>query len=241
MMRPTTEQILEYVRGGETDPDVGEMLKHDPDAEAKLREARFICGMISRQPTPDSDRTAESTSEALTPMLDMEVAALRSPERPSRRASLRMVEPPDGRHQVRDVMHSVMSYGPPGQDLGAVIAEEGDRVYVLSHEPLIRPKEIEAVGLAAIDEQIKIGWGDFRIWLPQSIASDRPLKARVTHSKDEAPVEGMDVAFMPVSGPFQRTRTNERGVAKLVPVQDGVMRFAGNHVGLLRIERKKQA
>ena len=241
MMRPTMEQILEYVRGGETDPDVTEMLRCDPDGEAKLREARFVCGMIGKQPTPDSGRPLGDALQSLDASFDMEVAALRSPERPSRRASLRVVKPPNGRHQVREVVHNVMRHGPPGQDLGTVIAQEGDRVYVLSHKPPRRPKEIEAARLAKEKEQVRIDWANFRIWFSQSIATDRPMKVRVTYGDHDEPVGGIDVVFMPASGPFQRTRTNERGVAKLVPVQDGVMRFAMDHIGLLRVERKKQA
>ncbi len=241
MMRPTMEQLLDYVRDGETDPLIADMLEHDPDARAKLLKARFICGMIGQQPTPDSGRPLGAALEDLAPMFSEEAASLRAPEpRLSKRASLRIVEPPDGRKHMRDLVHSVMRSGPPGLDLGAVIATEGDEAYVLSHKPPKGTEKDEDTKQAIVDGQFNVDWAGLRIWFTESIAPDRPLKARVTKGDDNKPVEGIDIAFMPKSGAFKRTRTNERGVAQLVPVEDGVVRFSGPSIGLLRIERKKQ-
>ena len=133
MMRPTMEQLIDFVRDGESDPKIADMLKFDPDANAKLLEARFIYSMIGEQSTPDMDDSEAADVADLNNVFNMEVAGLEmeSPRSPERSA-LRLAEPPDGSYQVPDIARSVRSAGPPGHDLGTVLAVEGEEVLELS-------------------------------------------------------------------------------------------------------------
>ena len=242
MMRPTMEQLIDFVRDGESDPKIADMLKFDPDANAKLLEARFIYSMIGEQSTPDMDESEVADVADLNNVFNMEVAGLEmeSPHSPERSA-LRLAEPPDGNYQVPDIARSVRIAGPPGDDLGTVLAVEGEEVLELSHRPPKGAENEEPAVPTAESQEITIDWPPVRIRLARSHASDRPLKVRITTAEDDTPIEGAEVVYMAISGPFSRSQTNKRGVAKLAPIRDGVLRISAKHIGLLRVEKKISA
>ena len=46
MMQPRFDDLIEYVRAGETDPEMQELLAGNPDGQELLKQARFICKVL---------------------------------------------------------------------------------------------------------------------------------------------------------------------------------------------------
>ena len=46
MMQPSFDDLIEYVRAGETDPEMQELLAGNPDGQELLKQARFICKVL---------------------------------------------------------------------------------------------------------------------------------------------------------------------------------------------------
>ena len=60
MMKSEFDDVIEYVKAGENDPEVEKMLHLHPDGQELLKQARFICKMLQRQSesTDDGDIAA---------------------------------------------------------------------------------------------------------------------------------------------------------------------------------------
>ena len=43
MMKPKFDDVLDYVKDGEVDPEMSELLDLDPDGQELLKQARFFC------------------------------------------------------------------------------------------------------------------------------------------------------------------------------------------------------
>ena len=48
MMKPNFDDVIEYVKAGENDPDMEETLRLHPDGQELLKQARFICAVLRR-------------------------------------------------------------------------------------------------------------------------------------------------------------------------------------------------
>ena len=46
MMKPNFDDVIEYVKAGEDDPEMEEMLDLHPDGQELLKQARFICKVL---------------------------------------------------------------------------------------------------------------------------------------------------------------------------------------------------
>src|SRR5210317_1047470 len=49
MMKPKFDDVLDYVKDGEVDPEMEELLDRDPDGQELLKQARFICKVLRDQ------------------------------------------------------------------------------------------------------------------------------------------------------------------------------------------------
>ena len=73
MMQPSFDDLVEYVRAGETDPEMQELLAGNPDGQELLKQARFICKVLhdrygasgDASNVADADAAFDDQSEAL--------------------------------------------------------------------------------------------------------------------------------------------------------------------------------
>jgi len=49
MMKPQFNDVVEYVKAGEVDPEVRALLDDNPDGPELLKQARFICKVLRSQ------------------------------------------------------------------------------------------------------------------------------------------------------------------------------------------------
>ena len=64
MMRPTFEQVLEYLKNGEEDRLVEDMIKHDPEGAEKLRQAKLMLELLGRRSSAKNNDEDESIGDA---------------------------------------------------------------------------------------------------------------------------------------------------------------------------------
>ena len=55
MMKPKFDDVIEYVRAGEDDPDLKKLLELHPNGKELLKQARFICRMLERKAGKDEE------------------------------------------------------------------------------------------------------------------------------------------------------------------------------------------
>ena len=144
MMRPTLFQLIEYVRDGETDPLVKEALGMDKRGDRRLRQARFICKMIGRQPIRKSKPEPDAISEtfmaewisesprefrAFEDRLIISHRLIDQFEVVSEEASYELFG-----DEVPEVARLLKGPGVPGQDLGSLTISRKDKFIELSLE-----------------------------------------------------------------------------------------------------------
>ena len=52
MMMPKFIDVIEFVKDGQSDPEMEETLRLHPDGQELLKQARFICKMLATRPMP---------------------------------------------------------------------------------------------------------------------------------------------------------------------------------------------
>ena len=83
------------------------------------------------------------------------------------------------------------------------------------------------------------GYG-LKITLPEEAPLDGRLRIEVTDTRLKTPARGMDLIFMPETGPFARVTTDSKGVAEFaIPEQSGLLRINGEPPQILHIRVKK--
>ena len=85
MMKPTFDDVIEYVRTGEDDPELKKLLDHHPDGKELLKQARFICRMLERKAGKDKDKSGPAIAALEDSFGRMEEADLLAME-PARKA-----------------------------------------------------------------------------------------------------------------------------------------------------------
>ena len=76
MMKPSFDDVVEYVKAGEVDPEMAEILDLDPDGQELLRQARFICKALrDRYGESGGSRAAASFGVVREDIDDLEVAS----------------------------------------------------------------------------------------------------------------------------------------------------------------------
>ena len=77
MMQPNFDDVLEYVRAGEFDPEMRELLDQNPDGQEWLKQARFICNVLRSRYGDSGDSRNVADADAAWGAPD-ELAAMKS-------------------------------------------------------------------------------------------------------------------------------------------------------------------
>ena len=244
MMRPTLYQLIEYVRDGETDPLVKEALGTDKRGDRRLRQARFICKMIGRQPIPKSKPEPDAIGgtffldQIMVDSMDLEsqirVAEQREPEPAMfERGEVLEMRLPVGEGQFPEIRRSVLRSMVPGQDLGSLTVSRKDEVIELSLESEHEFTETASGGL-------RIDLSDYSISMSTRFPASEPLQLWFSDGSSSSSLSDVDVLYMPESGPFIRRHTDRDGVFELpLKLAPGMLRVSGRDFAFLRIARSE--
>ena len=247
MMRPKFDDVLEYVKAGEVDPEMSEVLDLDPDGQELLKQARFICKVLR-------DRYGESgdvgiAADADMAWGDMQADAMMNleslePEEPKTRtfhqsAPLR----PPRRKQSRSLGRILAGIDSERQDLGTLSFTVGDEHISASYQPSAvvasyakkfggKTPELQ-LGLLGVQIQSM----SINISLPESIAVGDPITLQLSRSLRQMPARYLDLVFMPDIGPFVRLQSDDQGSADLPdPIQSGILRIETDESHFLQIK-----
>jgi hypothetical protein len=240
MMQLTLYQLIQYVRDGETDPGLTAALRADPDIDRRLRQARFICKMIGRQDKPAADPWSESSSVA---RLGVEYAASERRELPFQvsepvtdtqyRSELRAPSEPEEEEQIPEIRKMVLGSKLSGQSLGVLAVSEKDGSLELSLQPALENKQTASVDIC-------IDVDRYSIATAARLSPTEPLQLRFTRRPEDVAFTGLDVLFMPESGPFFRQSTNRDGVFEMpLGFTSGMLRISDHELAFLQIAREK--
>ena len=245
MMKPEFDDLVEYVRAGEIDPEMRELLDSNPDGQELLKQARFICKVLRDRygesgDSGDSmnvadDDTAWGDLNEVTAMNDKIIrseepaartfyqsAPLRKPRKPRKPRKRR---PPF----VDSLLASIES---AKQDLGVLKFTTHDERVWASYEasPVVTQyseklqRKIPASQLGLLGLQIQSL--RLNISLKESVAVDDPIVLRLSDSIRQTPSRYTELVFMPETGPFVRFRSNDQGDVELPePLQSGTLRI----------------
>ena len=239
MKKPNFDDVLEYVKAGEDNPEMGEMLKNNPDGQELLKQARFICKMLQHQSESEDD------GDVAADFGDVAAAFSRVAESPSMESTrgipARRFYPADISPSLPMKMLSIENLiereGRRGDDLGMLeYAIEGEQV-VLSYMP--SATAIKLVAALAASESIQIPARRYTLSLPHTQPADEPVVIRVAHRLKNIPAKSLNLIFMPESGPFVRLRTDSNGLLPMrLSDQPGTLRIETPIPQLLRIQPK---
>jgi hypothetical protein len=263
MMKLQLDQVLEYVRGGEVDPFVKEMLERDPDGADMLRQARLMFDVLGEGPAPDDDAMGAGAVADAAPDL-YALSAERAGDLATDEYAPDLFDDQVSRvseKQIAGLSKLAQRASGPIRRLGELrIVHWPDRVD-LSYEPGAtkaapgpRGRGLPAKGLktfyqSAADSLGKDSKGAAGVVIPglglelalaESVDPEDPLKIRITNTRLRIPARALEIIFMPESGPFERTVTDSRGVAELpVPSVSGTLRIETEKPLILAIHVKK--
>jgi hypothetical protein len=228
------DDVIEYVRSGEDDPDMAALLARHPEGPALLKQARFIARVLQQKSEGRSD-------SGRIPRTILRRAASREPALPSKQAA--------SEQWLRSIFRGAASTDaftadvrePVGEGLGTlVISSDGDRVSLsydstggaadeLPHEkgfPDSREGDIEIRGLLTT------------LSLPASAAAGEAIRVRISDGPGDEPAGGGTLIFMPESGPFVRYEADGEGIVKMrVPDESGTLRIEAGSSETLAVLR----
>jgi len=250
MMKPNFDEVLEYVRAGEIDPEMQESLDHNPDGQELLKQARFICKVLR-------DRYGESGVSRKVADVDAawgdlhEVAAMKEESTLSEVPRIRTVyqsapfrEPRRRRPTpIATLLAHIESERQRLGTLSFVVDERRVSVsyqaseIVASYTKKFRGKIPKSqLGLLGIQIQSM----DLNISLQESISVGEPITLHLSRSLRQMPARYLDLIFMPESGPFVRIQSNDVGDAELpAPIQSGILRIETDELHFLQIKVEK--
>ena len=240
MMRPKFEDVVEYVKAGEEDPEMRETLDLHPDGQEFLKQARFICKALQKQLESSGDSKIagvqsqyyQASEESLVlEFEDVEDFANRIPEKP-------IDIDPSSIHEM--IKHHRFD----GNDLGILEFETGEEQVRLSYRPsesvmerFGKPYLIKFAMAQKASEGIQIRGRSFDIALPDTVPSGETVRMRVTAGLTATPLRGTNITYMPESGPFQRLNADKMGFMSFpVPQLLGILRIDAPDPHFLRIE-----
>jgi len=250
MMKPKFDDVVEYVKAGEDDPEMEEMLHLHPDGQELLKQARFICKMLQHQSesTDDGDIAAGSDKATGSPRYSIAVAdsmgSMREPPRSRTFYQSAPLRAPTKRSS--SIGDMIEGEGRRSEDLGTLeIAEDDEKVSVTYHASdsvMMRYGKpfIKYLVAQADIEGIEIRGRGITMSLPDTIPASDPMTIRVTAGLRRLPARGLKLIFMPESGPFVRHSADDDGLVQIpAPVQPGALRIDEPELQLLRIKIKK--
>lgn len=257
MMKPKIDDVLEYVRGDETDPGMRDLLQSHPDGRELLKQARFIIAAMGGRPKSDFARPPATFG------LDDMVAASRAPEvdnlsmpapavfdalRGARDSVTYYQEGPSRKRRSKPTIRQrlLRNAGRQTEDLGSLSLSTRTDDVAISYDPseavMRRYGDRPDIGLMKLQsmEGIEIPGMRITLSLPESVAAGEPISIRVAISLKRRPARYAEIIFMPKTGPFLHIRADEGGVAEFpVPEEEGTLRIEGPEPALLHIKLEK--
>ena len=235
MMKPNIDDVFEYVKAGENEPGMEEMLSLHPDGPELLKQARFICRMLQRQPESKDDGEVAAS-------MDLGIAGLRN---------VLAEQSPEVMHERVESRTFYQSSAPPSDDLTSFLiddfVDDGGEVEDLGTLEFIR--ETARVTLSYDRSEastqkdfqgIVIPGRGYTVSMPEVLAAGEFIAIRLNQKISNLPVKRLEIIFMPDSGPFVRVETDSQGLAELpVPDQPGTLRFNSGIPQILHIKLKK--
>lgn len=250
MMKPKFDDVLEYVKAGEVDPEMSELLDLDPDGQELLKQARFICKVLRDRYGDSGDVGIAADADMAWGDMNVEASMkLESlePEEPKTRTfyqSAPMREPRRKRSPSFDRM--LAGIDSERQDLGTLRFAVGEERMSASYQPsaTVAPYSKKFGGkspelqLGLLGVQIQSM--SINISLPKSIAVGDPITLQLSRSLRQMPARYLGLVFMPDTGPFVRLRCDDQGSANLPePIQSGILRIETDEPHFLRIKVEK--
>ncbi len=241
MMQPNFDDVIDYVKAGEDDPDMGKMLDFHPDGQELLKQARFICKMLQHQSESADDGDIAASPGKLADELSFLAVADSAESMREESASRTFYQgtPLGSRPEQSPALETLIeSEGRRSEDLGTLeFATEGEQV-TFSYEPSTTAMKLFK-GLAD-SEGIQIPARRYSLYLPHMQQADEPVVIRVAHRMKKIPAKNLNLIFMPESGPFVRLRTDSNGLLVMrVQDQPGTLRIETPIPQILHIKTKK--
>ena len=245
MMRPTFDDVIEYVKAGENNPELKEQLNLHPDGQELLKQARFICSVLREQYGVADGGGFSAVADVAAGGRDdadaLELPSAREPRTLYQEAAYRKPR------RRRPSAEGLVGYeGRRAEDLGTLeITEAGESVsiaYRASESVMLRyGKPLLKYMVAQADiEGIEIRARVFTLSLPDSLSAEEPMTIRVGAGVRQMPARGLEFTFMPESGPFLRLRVDDDGLLQIpVPTQPGTLRLEEPVPQVLRIKLKQ--
>ena len=247
MMHPQFDDLIEYVRAGETDPEMQELLAGNPDGQELLKQARFICKALHDRYGASGDIGDVAAADMAWGKLD-DISALESasaaPERPRIRTFYQSAPLRKSRRKrspsIRRLLARIDS---ERQDLGTLSFAVDEQRVSASYQPslvvasytekFLRNVPTSQLGLLGVQIQSM----RLNISLSESTAVGEPITLRLSNSIRQTPVRYAELVFMPETGPFVRFQSNDQGDAELPrPIQAGTLRIETTNPHFLRIK-----
>jgi hypothetical protein len=241
MMQPNFDDVIDYVKAGEEDLDMGKMLDLHPDGQELLKQARFICKMLQHQSESADDGDIAASFGKLADELSFPAAAesVESAPEPQRDRVFYQSAPGRFRPEQPPFIETLIEdESRRSEDLGTLeFATKGEQV-TFSYEPSTTAMKFFK-GLAD-SEGIQIPARRYTLSLPHMQQADEPVVIRVAHRTKNTPAKSVNLIFMPESGPFVRLRTDSNGLLVMrVPDQAGTLRVETPIPQILHIKTKK--
>jgi len=247
MMKPNFDDVLEYVKAGEIDPEMRELLDHNPDGQEWLKQARFICKVLRDRYGESGD--IRNVADAVTAWGGSdELAAMKSEsiksEEPRSRTFYQSAPFRTSRRRRPTPIASLLALiESERQKLGTLTFAVDEQRARVSYQPseivssytekFLRKVPTSQLGLLGVQIQSM----DVNISLQESTSVGDPITLRLSRSLRQMPARYLDLIFIPESGPFVRIRSNEEGDAELpAPIQSGILRIETDEPHFLHIK-----
>ena len=247
MMKPKFDDVLDYVRDGEVDPEMEELLDLDPDGQELLKQARFICKVLQ-------DRYGESGDIGIAADADMawgdiqEDAVMIAESSEPEDRQIRSLQKSASLREPRRMRSAALNRMLAGiyserQDLGTLsFAADEERIsatyepseFVAAYaEKFLRKIPQTQLGLLGVQIQSQ----RINIALPESIAVGDPITLHLSSSLRQMPARYLGLVFMPDAGPFVRLQSDDKGSVDLPgPMQSGILRIETDEAHFLQIK-----
>ena len=250
MMKPNFIDVIEYVKAGQDDPAMEEMLHLHPDGQELLKQARFICKMLEKE-AKASDLGGLAASFSLDVAASSradEVVSMESAQAPEE--SLMSYQSSELRapsSKRRSIYQMIDRAGRRGEDLGTLMYEDVDERTVFSYEQSETAKSRYGEAFLAHHfrgrdkpEGLQIVSKMIDITVPASVPKGEPVLIRVTMGPRQRPVMHKTITFMPDSGPFEELKADNTGTLQLPgPDRPGTLRIETPILHFLHIKRKQ--
>ena len=249
MKQPMFDDLIEYVRAGETDPEMQELLTANPDGQELLKQARFICKVLQDRygASGDLGDVADADMAMDSPF---EVTAMASQSREIVDRDTRTFDQSEPLREIRrrrprppSIQRLLASIDSEQQDLGTLSFAVDEQFVLASYEPSLTVamyakefgRKVPTSQLSFLGIQILSR--DLNISLPESTAVGEPIPLRLSRTLRQMPMRYLDLVFMPDTGPFVRFKSDDEGDAVLPsPLQSGVLRIGSSEAHFLRIK-----